>query len=213
MHILIVDDHAGSASALLTVVESVLAASDTAAKLSVVNSFNEGIFLAMAGDFSQRPRTIFLDLTLPDAAETDPLRQMRVAASIDAHIFVWSGTSFDDETLRDSWKAGANGWIPKTLSLLDLQQAVRCALELGFYMPDDPGATHVSAVPKATNLSASELELARLVALDFNLQTIANALTSGSLRDASVQVAELCGKFGVLTLPEAAQRARAMGVK
>lgn len=213
MHVLIVDDHAGSASALLTVVEAVLAASETVAKLSVVNSFNEGIFLAMAGDFSQRPGAIFLDLALPDAAGTNPLQQMRVAASIGAHIFIWSGAAFDDETLRESWKAGANGWIPKTLSLEGLQEAVRCALEIGFYMPDDLSATSVSASPKTTNLSDSEMQLARLVALDLNLQTIADAVTSGSLRDATVQVAELCGKFGVLTLPEAAQRARAMGVK
>ncbi len=213
MHVLIVDDHAGSAAALMTVVEEVVGASKSSAKLSVVNSFQEGIFLAMAGDFDHRPRTIFLDLTLPDAADTDPLQQMRVAASIGAHIFVWSGASYTDEVLRAAWQAGASGWIPKTLSAENLREAVRCALQLGFYMPDDPTARSVTAVPDTTNLSPRELNLARLIALDLNLQTIADAFTGGSLRDASAEVAELCGKFGVLTLPEAALRARAMGMK
>ena len=78
--------------------------------------------------------------------------------------------------------------------------------------PDDPcAAGPLVAVKDVPVLSPSEVQMARLVALDLDLQAIADTLTGGSLGSARIQVAELCAKLGVLTLPEAAQRARMMG--
>lgn len=213
MHILIVDDEPSAASALALVIADVTRDDSPRPQLSVVGTFFEGVGRAVAGEFDSRPKRIFLDLTLPDLGDVKPIEQMKVAASINAHLFVWSGGVFNEEILRNAWSAGASGWIPKGMSLEQLTEAVRCALKLGFYMPEDPcAAGPMVAVRDAPALSASEVKMARLVALDLDLQAIADTVTGGSLGSARVQVAELCAKLGVLTLPEAAQRARMMGL-
>lgn len=213
MHILIVDDEPSAASALAAVIADVTRDESPRPQLSVVGTFFEGVGRAVAGEFDSRPKRIFLDLTLPDVGDVHPIEQMKVAASMNAHLFVWSGAIFNEEILRAAWAAGASGWIPKGISLEQLTDAVQCALKLGFYMPEDPCASGpMVAVRDAPVLSTSEVQMARLVALDLDLQAIADTLTGGSLGSARIQVAELCAKLGVLTLPEAAQRARMMGL-
>ncbi len=212
MHILIVDDEPSAASALAAVIADVTRDDALRPQLSVVGTFFEGVGRAVAGEFDSRPKRIFLDLTLPDVSDVHPIDQMKVAASMDAHLFVWSAAAFNEEILRKAWASGASGWIPKGMSLEQLTEAIRCALKLGFYMPDDPCASGpLVAVREAPVLSTSEVQMARLVALELDLQAIADTLTGGSLASARVQAAELCAKLGVLTLPEAAQRARMMG--
>lgn len=218
--ILIVDDHSGSAKALRDVVASVLrdlgrdGPHRTGPHIAIAPSLAEATLMMLSRDLAARPRVIFLDLSLEgEATPSEVLNRIRIAALTDARILIWSGAPYTDADLERAWRDGASGWIPKGLSLEDLTEAVRSALELGFYLPDETAPAPVRVAHAADILSLEERRLARLVALDLDLQSIADTVTRGSLAEASSKVAVLCGKLGVISLPEAAARVRALGLQ
>lgn len=214
--ILIVDDHPATAKALKEVVETVLAAlaPEHQRFIVVAHSLAEATALLLGRDLSNRAATIFLDLTLDgDTPPADVLRHVRIAAPPDGRLFIWSGAPYSDGDLERVWLEGANGWIPKGLSQEDLHEAVRCALVLGFYLPSVHAAPPATAARDAGALTPEEVRLARLVALDLDLQSIADTATRGSLAEATAKVAALCAKLGVVSLSDAAVRVRALGLR
>lgn len=214
--ILIIDDHAGTAKALKDVVESVLAAvaPERHPFIIVAHSLAEATALLLGRDLSNRAATIFLDLTLDgDTPPAEVLRHVRIAAPPDGRLFIWSGAPYADGDFERAWLEGASGWIPKGLSHEDLKEAVRCALVLGFYLPSAHAAPPTTAVRDAGALTLEEVRLARLVALDLDLQSIADTATRGSLAEATAKVAALCAKLGVVSLTDAAARVRNLGMR
>jgi DNA-binding NarL/FixJ family response regulator len=219
--ILIIDDHPASGQALAYVVDKVLAAlgyvggkaeGATTQVVRTVTTLNQAVPVLLGSSLFSRPSVIFLDLGLD--AETDPwdaLRRVRVAAPPDARLFVWSGAPVDQAALERAWKEGTSGWIPKGLAADEIEEAVHCALTMGFYMPSPRTRGATPATTGGEDLSPAERELAVLVGMDLDLQTIANTATGGSLAEASARVAALCSKLGASTLRAAAERARTLG--
>lgn len=214
--ILIIDDHPGTAKALRDVVDSVLVAiaPERHRFIVVAHSLGEATELLLGRDLSNRAATIFLDLTLDsDTPPAEILRHVRIAAPPDGRLFIWSGAPYSDADFERVWHEGASGWVPKGLSHEDLHEAVRCALTLGFYLPSAHAAAPAPAAEHAGALTADEVRLARLVALDLDLQSIADTATRGSLAEATAKVAALCAKLGVVSLADAAARVRTLGMR
>lgn len=217
--VLIIDDHPSSSEALQNVIAGVLETGARSNGIPVLyvkcaSSLGEAVNFLLGRSLADRPGWIFLDLNLEAATSpNEVLKRTRVAALSDARIFIWSGAEYDEEKLAAAWKDGAAGWIPKGMSAADLEEAVRCALTMGFYMPTQGAAAPLDVVSVAKALTAEERRLAVLVGMDLDLQTIANSLTAGSLAEASSRVASLCSKIGVSSLRAAAERVRTLGLE
>jgi len=223
MSILVIDDHPESGRALAYVIHRAVVAqystSDAGAELrppviQTVGSLSEAISALLGTSLFGRPTEIFLDLNLdPETEPWEAVKCVRVAAPADCRLFIWSGAQVDEAMLERAWKEGASGWIPKGLGAAEIEEAVHCALRVGFYMPAPATRSGAPASgATAAELTSAERELAVLVGMDLDLQTIANTATGGSLAEASARVAALCGRLGVSTLQSAAERVRTLGL-
>ena len=133
---------------------------------------------AVAAVREHRPAVLILDLNLHGSLATDALPALREASPGTAVVVL---TMQDDPVqARRALKAGVLGYVLKEAAGTELVRAVRTAAAGGTYLQPELGArlatVDASADTAATELSAREVEVLRLIALGHTNREIADQL-------------------------------------
>lgn len=210
--VLVVEDHA----VLRGVVR--MACEDSPA-LEVVGEARSGEE-ALAACRSLRPDVMVLDLSLPDLDGVEVTRRLR-AEAVPVRILVLTGRA-DDQTVFESLRAGADGFLEKTVGVRYIAAAVeRVAAGERLFTPEQERAAVVELGRHARQarevsgirslLTPRELEILEYARYGFTMRQIASRLGL-SPRTVETHVAKLYKKLGVRNRVQAVSRASALGL-
>jgi DNA-binding NarL/FixJ family response regulator len=119
------------------------------------------------------PSVVLLDVNL--GPDTDPVGP-NTAAFVDAGIPVLMISAFDDATaVRSGLRAGALGFVPKSVSYESLIEALRSAAAGELYLSVDLASILTSAA-ETPDLSPRELDALRLYASGLKLTAVAHRM-------------------------------------
>lgn len=149
-----------------------------------------------------------LDLNMPGMGGVEGISKVR-QASPDTPVAIISGT-IRDQDIEAALAAGAIGFIPKTMRLVAMANAVRLMLAGEKYVPTDFFSRRDQG-EKTSGLTARELEVLRAVATGLSNKGIAREL---GIEEVTVKlhVANMFRKIGVSNRTQAAIRARELGL-
>lgn len=155
------------------------------------------------------PHLLILDLHLPDGTGPSNIRKMR-ALWPDAWIAIFSGM-IDRPVVLQCVEEGACGFIPKTASPNEINEAIRTIVDGRVYLPRsivsrtnataaEPDAPPLS--PDVRALTSKQIEVLNLLMRGQSNKTIARALgvAEGTVK---AHVSAICQKLGVSTRVEA----------
>jgi DNA-binding NarL/FixJ family response regulator len=180
VRVLIVDDHAmfragvrtelGSASG--TGVEVVAEASD--------------VDEAVAAVHRHHPEVVLLDVHLPGGGGSEVMRRLSTMASAEAPRFLALSVSDAAEDVIGTIRAGARGYVTKTITGAELLDAIRRVSEgdavfsprlAGFVLDAFAGTIEISAVDEDLDrLTEREREVMRLIARGYAYKEVAREL-------------------------------------
>ncbi len=126
MDVLLVDDHPVIHETLRTIVHSVRPGADFHSQFDLAGALVEASHLEDLG-------LVLLDLGLPGCSGMDALIRFR-ADFPRARVAVISADD-DEDQVRAALKAGAVGYLPKTLLPMAMAEAIRIILDGGTYRP------------------------------------------------------------------------------
>jgi DNA-binding NarL/FixJ family response regulator len=126
MDVLLVDDHPIIHETLRAIVRSVRPGAEVHSQFDLAGA------LSQASRLSEL-KLVLLDLGLPGCSGMDALERFRKALP-GVRIVVVSADE-NAERVRDALKAGAAGYLPKTLRPKDMAEALRLILNGGSYSP------------------------------------------------------------------------------
>jgi DNA-binding NarL/FixJ family response regulator len=126
MDVLLVDDHPVIHETLRTIVRSVRPGAEFHSQFDLAGALVEASRLEDLG-------LVLLDLGLPECSGMDALIRFR-ADFPRARVAVISADG-DEDQVRTAFKAGAVGYLPKTLLPMEMAEAVRVIMDGGTYRP------------------------------------------------------------------------------
>jgi two-component system response regulator DevR len=174
IRVLIVDDHELVRVGLRTLLS-------TDPQIEVLGEAATGAqAISMARE--QQPDVVLLDAHLPDFSGPDVCRRLRTA--VPTAVVAMLTTFSDDELVRDSVRAGAQGYLLKDIAQLDLSRSIQ-ALARGEAVIDSHVAPLVLAAARQNDggtagyeppLSARQREVLQLVAQGLSNREIASRM-------------------------------------
>ncbi|HEX4893314.1 MAG TPA: response regulator transcription factor [Hyphomicrobiaceae bacterium] len=126
MDVLLVDDHPIIHETLRAIVRSVRPGAEVHSQFDLAGALSQASRL-------NELKLVLLDLGLPGCSGMDALERFRKALPW-VRIVVVSADE-NAERVRDALKAGAAGYLPKTLRPKDMAEALRLILNGGSYSP------------------------------------------------------------------------------
>lgn len=166
----------------------------------------------------QRPDVVLLDLGLPDAGGVETIGEI-LNVSPSSRILVL--TMHDDVAyLRETFAAGAHGYVVKAAAHTELLQAVRTVASGGRYVHPSLGASLLTAdlaneklrkTGSVCDLSDREIEVLRLLALGYTNSEMAKMLRL-SIRTVETHRYRLQQKVGMRSRAQLARLARESGI-
>ena len=211
--VLVVEDHA--------VIRGVIRlACEHADDLEVVGEVEHGE-AALEACRSLRPDVVVLDLSLPGRLQgLDVARALR-QEGLAARILVLTGRT-DDQSVFDSIRAGADGYLEKTLGVRFIADALeRLARGERVFTPEQERAAvaELGRVARRTReisgvrsqLTPRELEILEYVSVGLTVKQVATRLGL-SPRTVETHLAKLYRKLGVRNRVQALSRAAALGL-
>lgn len=144
-NVLIIEDHPLFRDALVTALHR---AFPTDAKAHEVSSISDGLALLNSLPID----LILMDLNVTDASDFDGFARIRSAVQ-DCAVYIVSATE-SPEAINKAKTLGANGYLPKSLSLEDLSAALATALDGGFWFPETIQAATMSADQSAEKINS-----------------------------------------------------------
>jgi two-component system, NarL family, response regulator NreC len=163
----------------------------------------------------EKPDVVLLDLVLPGISGLEAMPKV-LAAAPDAKILVLSMQD-DVSYVRESFAAGAAGYLLKDAADTELAAAVRQVAAGGHYLDRTLGARLAASKPETTPpepddlLSNREREVLRLLALGHTNQEIAKMLYV-SVRTAESHRAHIMQKLRLTTRAQLVSHARRHGL-
>jgi DNA-binding NarL/FixJ family response regulator len=178
VRVLIVDDHAmfraGVRAELGTSVDVVAEAAD--------------VDEAVAAILEHRPDVVLLDVHLPGGGGAEVMRRMPPALAADGPRFLALSVSDAAEDVIGTIRAGARGYVTKTITGPELVDAIRRVSEgdavfsprlAGFVLDAFAGTIEISAVDEDLDrLTEREREVMRLIARGYAYKEVARELSS-----------------------------------
>jgi DNA-binding NarL/FixJ family response regulator len=176
VRVLIVDDHAmfraGVRAELGTSVDVVAEAAD--------------VDEAVAAITEHRPDVVLLDVHLPGGGGAEVMRRLSPAAAADGPRFLALSVSDAAEDVIGTIRAGARGYVTKTITGPELVDAIRRVSEgdavfsprlAGFVLDAFAGTIEISAVDEDLDrLTEREREVMRLIARGYAYKEVAREL-------------------------------------
>jgi NarL family two-component system response regulator LiaR len=180
--VLIVDDHGIVREGLRTYLELM-------DDIEVIGEAENGVE-AVAQVRQHRPDVVLMDLVMPEMDGIEATRQV-IAVSPTSKVLVLSSFT-DDERVFPAIKAGAAGYLLKDVSPPDLAHAIQAVHQgktqlhpdIARKLMDQVVSAELEPADAASELTARELEVLRLVAQGMSNREIAQALT---IRDKTVK--------------------------
>jgi DNA-binding NarL/FixJ family response regulator len=174
--VLIVDDHAmfraGVRAELGTSVDVVAEAAD--------------VDEAIAAVLEHRPDVVLLDVHLPGGGGAEVMRRLATMPSVDAPRFLALSVSDAAEDVIGTIRAGARGYVTKTITGPELVDAIRRVSDgdavfsprlAGFVLDAFAGTIEISAVDEDLDrLTEREREVMRLIARGYAYKEVAKEL-------------------------------------
>ena len=166
----------------------------------------------------RRPEVVLLDVHLPDGGGRAVVQ--RVAPHAPEVRFLALSVSDAAEDVIGVIRAGARGYVTKTISGPELADAIRRVADgdvvfsrrlAGFVLDAFAASPGPSADPELDQLTAREQEVLRLIALGQRNTEIAAALHL-SVKTVEIYVSRVLAKLGVRTRTEAASTAYQHGL-
>jgi DNA-binding NarL/FixJ family response regulator len=194
--ILIADDHEVVRSGLAILVKSVLPDMNVSQTESLDGAIE---FLR-----EQKADLILCDINMPGGNSIDMLYRLRAAQPDLKILFItaFQAASYEKKYLQE----GANGYLSKTATNEEIQQAISCILQTGYYR-DTRDITNASSVPDRARTSAMELlsyremEICRLLTKGLGILEISNALNLQSNTVSTFKM-RIFKKLQVTNIPE-----------
>ena len=192
--------------------EGLRALIDEHADLEVVA---QAVSVSAAQDLQCEPEVVVTDLFLPDAQREDVIHGLRKrfgAASVVAL------TAVDDlDTVQHVLAAGADGYILKSASTLDLFAGIRTVARGGVYLQPSIGVAFASRTPDTPQqpavggLTPKETDVLRSLALGYTNAEVAKLL-GASLRTIETHRAHIHQKLDLHTRAELVRYALDVGM-
>jgi two-component system, NarL family, response regulator LiaR len=208
IRLLIVDDHAVVREGL----RAFLALQDG---IEVVGEAADGDE-ALAAAERTRPDVVLMDLVMPRRDGVEAMRELRRRAP-EARVIVLT-SYLDDERLLPALRAGASGYLLKTVAPDELARAVRAAAA-GEAMIDPTVAARVLSALSGlaepgdeTDLTPRELDVLRLLGRGYANKRIALELGITE-KTVKTHVSHLLAKLGVADRTQAALYAARIGLR
>jgi two-component system, NarL family, invasion response regulator UvrY len=194
--ILIADDHEVVRSGLAILVKSVLPDMNVSQTESLDGAIE---FLR-----EQKADLILCDINMPGGNSIDMLYRLRAAQPDLKILFItaFQAASYEKKYLQE----GANGYLSKTATNEEIQQAISCILQTGYYR-DTRDITNASSVNDRARTSAMELlsyremEICRLLTKGLGILEISNALNLQSNTVSTFKM-RIFKKLQVTNIPE-----------
>ena len=155
-----------------------------------------------------RPSLVLMDLRLPGMSGTDCTAAL-ICEFPDASILMLSTHSGEEEIYR-AMKAGARGYVVKSIIREELLRAVREVHERRQYV-DPLVASHLAERRSHRSLSGREVEVLRMVAKGLGNKEIANALNIAEVT-VKLHVSHVLEKLSVKDRTQAATVALQRGI-
>jgi two-component system NarL family response regulator len=163
--ILIVDDHPVVRAGLTSML-------GTRTELQVVGSALSGQD-ALRITAQMKPDVLLLDLRMPGMSGVETLRALKSAGST-ARVIILTNYETDEDIYR-AIQAGAQGYLLKDASLLDMVAAVRAVHGGGRYLPNNI-ALRLAERMVRIDLTPRELEILQLISKGLTNKQIGQAL-------------------------------------
>lgn len=185
---------------------------DTLQRLEPDFHFLEAASLDEAMDLARRESTIalsILDLYMPGMDGADGIRRMKEVLP-DAPVAVISG-SVRDADIETCIAAGASGFIPKTMKILAMANAIRLILSGEVYLPYRSTGTGSGDTSAAAGLTPREREILGAIARGKSNKEIARDL---GVEEVTVKLhaTNLFRKLGVSNRTHAAMKGHELGL-
>jgi DNA-binding NarL/FixJ family response regulator len=193
--ILVVDDHPLYREGMMSALRAQLSGVEVLAAASA----EEGLEVLAA---DPEVDLVLLDLRLPGMDGLSALATYAARFPAVARLLV-SGAE-EPALVRRAFAAGASGFLPKSMSVAEVSDAIRQVLAGGVYVPGaDPA-------PSAASLSLRELEVLRLLGEGYTNKQIARALDITE-RTAKAHVAAIFEALDVDNRTQAVLAAQRLG--
>jgi DNA-binding NarL/FixJ family response regulator len=186
--------------------------------LVVVGEAPDGIE-ALATARRERPDLVLSDIRMPRMDGIALTRAVRADPSLAGSRVLMLTTFADDEYLVAAARAGADGYLLKSMPPADIRTAVRSAAEGGLPLApmlvrrllDEFGSRAVARDPRLDTLTGRESDVLRLVAAGDSNAEIARRLFIGE-GTVKTHVAAILRKLGVRDRTQAAVAAYELGL-
>lgn len=161
------------------------------------------------------PHLILMDIRLPGKSGIEATREIK--ALFPSTLVVMLTASDDESDLLDALKAGASGYLLKTMELEEIATAVESIIHGSLVIPAHLAGAIKAAFEEATGgyvnrLTRSEEEILKHLALGESNDKIAKQLKV-STEDVSKRVSGIYTKLHITTRAEAAAEATRRGLK
>jgi DNA-binding NarL/FixJ family response regulator len=174
----------------------------------------ETITAALAQLQGGRIDLVLLDLSLPDAEGLDGLRRLRQASP--ATPVIICSANDDPQLVRDSFRLGASGYLPKSSGTEVTRHALKLVRSGGVYVPsealaeplDEEVAVEQPALPESgADLTPRQLAVLALLEQGMSNKAIARELDIGEIT-VKAHVSAILRKLGVDNRVQAVLAAR-----
>jgi DNA-binding NarL/FixJ family response regulator len=179
VRVLIVDDHAMFRAGVRAELASAGSKVDVVAEAADVDE-------AVAAVTRHHPEVVLLDVHLPGGGGAEVMRRLSTMASAEAPRFLALSVSDAAEDVIGTIRAGARGYVTKTITGSELVDAIRRVSEgdavfsprlAGFVLDAFAGTIEISAVDEDLDrLTEREREVMRLIARGYAYKEVAREL-------------------------------------